>query len=30
MNMKAIFAVMKNSYAVVKIRPEKNSCLYRI
>ena len=30
MNTKAIFAVMNNTWAVVKIRPEKNSDLYRI
>ena len=28
--MKVIFAVMNTDYAVVKIRPEKNSGLYRI
>ena len=30
MKTKAIFAVMKNTWAVVKIRPEKNSDLFRI
>ena len=30
MNMKAIYAVMNTSEAVVKIRPEKNSGLYGI
>ena len=29
-NMKAIFAVMNTIWAVAKIRPEKNSGLYRI
>ena len=29
-NMKAIFAVMKTTWALVKIRPEINSGLYRI
>ena len=29
-NMKAIFAAMSTTWAVVKIRPEKNSGLYRI
>ena len=29
-NMKAIFAAMNTTWAVVKIRPEKNSGLYRI
>ena len=29
-NMKAIFAVMNTTWAVVEIRPEKNSGLYRI
>ena len=29
-NMKAIFAVMKTAWAVVKIGPEKNSGLYGI
>ena len=28
--MKAIFAAMNTTWAVVKIRPEKNSGLYRI
>ena len=30
MNMKAIFAVMKNTKAAVKIRTKKNSGLYGI
>ena len=30
MNMKVIFAAMNTTWAVVKIRPEKNSGLYRI
>ena len=30
MNMKAMFAVMNTTWAVVKIRPEKNSGLYEI
>ena len=30
MNMKAIFALMKNAEAAVKIRTKKNSGLYRI
>ena len=30
MNMKAIFAVMNTTWAVVKIRPEKNSGPYGI
>ena len=29
-NMKAIFAAMNTTWAVVKIRPEKNSDLHRI
>ena len=29
-NMKVIFAAMNTTWAVVKIRPEKNSDLYRI
>ena len=29
-NMKAIFVVMDTTWAVVKIRPEKNSGLYRM
>ena len=29
-NMKAIFVVMNTTWAVVKIRPEKNSGLYGI
>ena len=29
-NMKAIFAAMNTTWAVVKIRPEKNSGLYGI
>lgn len=30
MKTEAIFAVMKTSYAAVKIRPKKNSGLYAI
>ena len=30
MNVEAIFAVMNTTWAVVKIRPEKNSGLYKI
>ena len=30
MNLKAIFALMNTTQAVVKIRPEKNSGLYGI
>ena len=30
MNMRTIFAVMNTTWAVVKIRPEKNSGLYGI
>ena len=29
-NMKAIFIVMNTTWAIVKIRPEKNSGLYRM